>query len=657
MAIHWQIPFRSLRANTLYTVNIYDSTYTGNPIVLKGGAQPFTTQEDDNEDIFENIRTQTGYIRFVDDGKDADGNVLSSTNDWKAMLPETDTDRPVTLTGVDAQGNSLGVVWQGFIQAQNFGGTLYGNPQEREFPVQCPLSVLSSSDVDSNNRSLQNFAYIIKHAFDSIPGITIDKYYFAGNTDALAWLQKVVDWQNLVEEDSEGNIVARYDNMTAIDDVCKFWGWSVRTYKTSVIFLKPDTNVTFRELTSQQMNTISVLSDSPDLSTGREVSFDTINLQGDIFASVNNDDRMVRGNNKATITANANTADEVIFEAYPEKVADALDESGDQYSEHEIVYTQDVRIFQTNYIEGSANEYASFNLCSIWDKPITPCIRIKKTSGHVLIQTLFAHGYYLPESHNSGILVQYKGIKFSGEIYSKGVKYNDFDNRGVSKGKFYIRVGIGKTYGSAMWYGDDLWGSTPSNIPVYIKQNGDFDPGIIPTNSPWLSGFLFFEIIGSDDMPLVDNEHKFDIMNFKITFKESVIEWGSFSDSEKKLSERSVYVSKNTSKVRNEWNSDIIYASENNLLRGYGIVLNNDGSRMEKASFSGVQAHPEQHLADRVTTYWAESKRQLSLELRSNAISEIAPYNKVNIDSQNFHPISINHEWRDDVTKLTILQV
>lgn len=31
MAIHWQVKFRSLRAETLYTVNICDDSYTGSP--------------------------------------------------------------------------------------------------------------------------------------------------------------------------------------------------------------------------------------------------------------------------------------------------------------------------------------------------------------------------------------------------------------------------------------------------------------------------------------------------------------------------------------------------------------------------------------------------------------------------------------------------
>lgn len=136
--IFWKIPFVSLRSGTLYTVNIYKDGElpSGYPLTLKGGASPFTTQEDDTEDIFTFIRTQSGYLRIVDDGlaENSATTPQSVAFDWKEMLPETDTDRPVTLTHQES-GQSV-VDWQGYMQAQNFVGRLYGNPQEREYPVQ-----------------------------------------------------------------------------------------------------------------------------------------------------------------------------------------------------------------------------------------------------------------------------------------------------------------------------------------------------------------------------------------------------------------------------------------------------------------------------------------------------------------------------------------
>ena len=132
MAKNYTVQFKSLRAGTVYTVNVGGGT--GTAIALKGGSQPFTTQEDTDEDIFTPIRTQSGYLRIVDDGKDANGNALEA-NWWKDLIPATDTSRPVTLS--HSEGGQTIVDWQGFMQAQTFSGSLYGDPQEREFPVQC----------------------------------------------------------------------------------------------------------------------------------------------------------------------------------------------------------------------------------------------------------------------------------------------------------------------------------------------------------------------------------------------------------------------------------------------------------------------------------------------------------------------------------------
>jgi hypothetical protein len=158
MAKNYTIQFKSLRAGTTYVVNIGGGT--GTPVPLKAGATPFVTQESDDDDMFTPIRTQSGYLRIVDDGYAADG---VTPFDWKDLTPATDTERPVTLT---ANGS---VVWRGFMQAQDFGSTLYGNPQEREFPLQCVLTVTQGTDINYQQTDVQNFAYLLKQIVDAIP--------------------------------------------------------------------------------------------------------------------------------------------------------------------------------------------------------------------------------------------------------------------------------------------------------------------------------------------------------------------------------------------------------------------------------------------------------------------------------------------------------
>ena len=113
MAKNYSITFVSLRSATVYTLNIGGGT--GAAVPLMGGAQPFITQEDETDDQYRPIRTQSGYLRVLDTGKDANGNAW----DWKDLIPDSDTARPVTLTHVS--NNTTIIDWVGFMQAQDFG--------------------------------------------------------------------------------------------------------------------------------------------------------------------------------------------------------------------------------------------------------------------------------------------------------------------------------------------------------------------------------------------------------------------------------------------------------------------------------------------------------------------------------------------------------
>jgi hypothetical protein len=190
-----------MRSNELLTVNIYDSTFSGEAMVLRGAAEPFETQEEGGDDLFTPVRLQSGYLRIVDDGFAADG--VTAFN-WRDFIPTTDTDRPVTLT--DASDN---VLWQGFLQAQNFGATLFGNPQTREFPIQCGLSVTQGIDINFSQKEIRNFAYLIKQIVDSIPA-TCRPTHIMVQGDAFIWLPKTIDWQLFADVNDEFVPVAKY---------------------------------------------------------------------------------------------------------------------------------------------------------------------------------------------------------------------------------------------------------------------------------------------------------------------------------------------------------------------------------------------------------------------------------------------------------------
>ena len=62
-AIRWQIPFVSV-GGTHYRIDIYDEqdgSWSGVQTLI-GGETPFATSEDDSDDYFAPIRTQSGTI-------------------------------------------------------------------------------------------------------------------------------------------------------------------------------------------------------------------------------------------------------------------------------------------------------------------------------------------------------------------------------------------------------------------------------------------------------------------------------------------------------------------------------------------------------------------------------------------------------------------
>ena len=469
MAIHWKIQFKSLRAGTDYTVNIYDGNYSGNPIPLKGGAEPFVTQEDDDEDMFLPVRTQSGYIRIVDDGKDANGNTFN----WKDLLPSTDVDRPVTLTA--ATGT---VLWHGFMQAQNFTGVLYGNPQEREFPVQCPLTVLSANDISANEREMKTFGYVIAQAFSSIPTLTFDNFIFQGGADAREWLLKLVDWQNYVTSEDDETVQARFDYGLVLEDICKYWGWSCRVYRQSVIFSRVDDNdvepnalvLTLAELGSLTSNSGTV-----------ETFLSAASLPTDVFVSTDNDETLVRGYRKATVHANAGEGDTDILKAYPDAVMNKLDEDGVyynvQYGDNIVYYIGKLTQAASAFMEFSARStYASFDYIQGTNSDENalsgPAIRILKSyssssaSAYATIKTRFEHSYAVSES--GGHMGRFAGLRFSGKIASGGQEFKIEEDYPRNAMPLWLRIGIGTTRGTAKWYDGYNWSDTETACRAII---------------------------------------------------------------------------------------------------------------------------------------------------------------------------------------------
>ena len=678
MALHWTISFRSLRAGVDYQVNIYDSSYSGNPIPLKGGAQPFTTSEDDDGDMFAPMVTQSGYIRIVDDGKDANGNAFN----WKTFVPTTDKDRPVTL--VKVVGQTRTIMWQGFMQAQDFSGELYNPAQEREFPIQCCLSVMSMAKVPTNDDQPRNFAYLLKTCIESIPQHSITDIYVQGGTDARAWLMKMFDWRNLLSLDKDEVYEAKYNLREALEDMCRFWGWTARTKRTTLYLMSADDSAetSLLTLTKAQLDTLAA-----GTSAGSTASFSTTTLTGDIFASTNNDDTRQRGYNKAVVKSEVNNQESVIKFA-PKKVEDMMEKvrTGDpatgyawfQHPDDEVgvgyYTTARLASFDVTTLLGSCTANAGF-----YRRQIYPEV---ETDDPQIVDEIAVWGGYngaVRASLQTKKMMMYTGgsLKITGDIWHDAHKDDNYPTT------LFMKVGIGLTKGSAKWFNlyfnssnstivhnwntsfvQSLWGVQNGSIKgaeVGYAADDKYIYGRIPCDTNDLYGYLFIDIIGCYDVN--GWFQSFEVGNLQVEFSRNSVHIPATLD---EYRQREVYVERvttqeytaeNNNTVNEPYNVDCIYASDNNMKYGYGLILNGTSSYMGKAPYGNTTQYPEQHLANRISAFWSHSKRKIGTELRTNAIGAISPVYKVTLDGTTMYPVAISHDWADDITQLTLIEL
>ena len=685
MAIHWQIKFRSLRAQTLYTVNIYDDSYTGSPVQLTGAAQPFETSEDNDDDFFAPIRTQSGYLRIVDTGVDNDGNTFN----WRNMIADTDTSRPVTLT--DDYGN---VKWQGFMQPQNFGVGLYMSPQEIEFPLQCPISITEGIDINYNQKAIGNFAYLLKYIVDSIPTCAPTNFVFQGGERAMAILLKKIDWQNFIlssgDEGDEGMTM-----YACLEGMCLFWGWTLREHKRTWYFTCADDSAGMPSglvLTKTELDEVA----SGSMTYKAPESIFVSRSVGDIFASTNNTDMQIRGPRKVVITSDANIADDFVIHPFDSLLETEMNEAGWQfglhYGDQTIAHTNDVlNVNRRNFIfrcyspdaafwqvrkyEGQENGYgSSINVLAIKSTGSSSTGRMAS------FETTYEHGF------SDGFFV------LGGETYRGAEEYIETMQDIAYSGnrEMFMALGIGKSRSSAKWWNGRAWQDSYTRFTVtvgnkkpefftryWVSGQQAIETNIIAVNSA-LQGYLFGDFFGSyagvygdRSVPETDGKKSFNLKDFSVVFyKNSVTIHNGFPNSgwnsitEKKDKSEGRYFATNSNRTRDEYTSDNIFASDNMMKPGFGIIMNTGGNPLTTFFYPTGSARPEQHKADRIAAYWSSSKRSIECDLLSDGsigsgdtASDISPVHKLTIDGTSVYPIAISRIWRDDVIRIKNFQL
>lgn len=234
--IRWQIPFVSLQG-IHYRVDIYDEgTFT--PVQLTAGPTPFVTDEDNSEDFFAPVRSQSGTLQVCT--KLPSGGMIT-LND---LLPENNIARPVRLVSI-AANNTETIEWQGFLSCEAYSQDYVGIPQILDIPVISVLEAMDSVEV-SKTRSvgMATVRHALKLAMDEMMLQSGMSFYTHVNYSDISGniLYKMIDQTIFFEQKEYNNensttyIVSGLSVKGVLERVAKYMGWVVREQGTKIYF-------------------------------------------------------------------------------------------------------------------------------------------------------------------------------------------------------------------------------------------------------------------------------------------------------------------------------------------------------------------------------------------------------------------------------------
>lgn len=157
--IRWQVKFKTLKENDA-RIDIYEEGWTGGIAELEPAENPFTTEEDSDDDYLKPVRTHTGYLRVIDNG------------DLEGLMPEDNSQHYIELY----IKNNL--EWCGYMQADTFSEDWDITPLVMEYPVISSLGILDGIYLDQNKgMGVVMLAELLLECIEAT-GVDFDRIYF-----------------------------------------------------------------------------------------------------------------------------------------------------------------------------------------------------------------------------------------------------------------------------------------------------------------------------------------------------------------------------------------------------------------------------------------------------------------------------------------------
>ena len=640
--------------NETFTLTIGGVTPTSAPPL---GADPISTEEDGDADMFMPVRTQSGYIRMQSEDKTT----------WRQFIPSGATAMPVTLK----KGTSI--AWQGYVQTGTYGMTYPAIYEEIELPVCCGLSVLESFDMDvTGPADMVTIGQLLYNIFSKLTGLTYKFYFHVPNVSSMnAWLQYKVIWRNFLTEDG-GELKAAYNCREVLEELCKFFGWSCRQHGDGIWF----TCIADGER-SDMIHTYTMA----QLRTGNSstfVSFSQLSLVNDDFASTDHTEEWIPGCKSVTVNSELNPFDTIIempsdelLKKYRTSANNVV--TGTRWTDggEQTVYilkqvanmTYENALVRITTHEDTPKSDGS--LCRgrliIFDKDIQDVkMRYNWT---VSIDCLRSNTYGSRTSTTPLVTMESKAAY----ILSDGILYINGKTDASLEGTAVCTLRVGNTY----WNGSS-WTTTASTFDLYCDNQGvkdtrtdvadtEYDGTGIRINST-LTGKIYFAI--NDVRPtfylVLPLDGFFPLQDFEIGFVRRQQDdeandlnysatGGAFPDE--------ITVDTIFSTDKHKTDSDSTIRCE----MGYGLLFSDSavvdtipGYRSGQSTYTSRK--PEQHNADVIAAYGSQIRQVMTFDLWQSRVAA-SPSAIVTFESKRYFPVSVSHHWRDGIQSVKLMQI
>lgn len=299
--IHWQVPFRTI-SDKEARIDIYDEGYDGDIVELTpAGDGPFETSEENYDDLMAPVRTQSGYIRVIDN------------DDLDGLIPEAANQHYVEFV---LEGN---VVWCGYMKPDAYSSDWDVPPIEAEFPVVSGLAYLKNVYLDQEkDMDVEKLGSLIEECIGET-GIAYENIYIPkeigydeGDGMVAALTSEVSRYNFFDESDSEygDEDYQKYDAKTCfevLEEILRLWGWTMMERGKSLYIVSTEAGEYMKYGLPILMANVD--SESKVDVSGTSMQLSELHLDGDSHRM-----DVIQGSRKITVEFDTNKIEDVVPE-------------------------------------------------------------------------------------------------------------------------------------------------------------------------------------------------------------------------------------------------------------------------------------------------------------------------------------------------------